>query len=83
MASEKEAELSYRALKPLYFGASAEGIALRHLLPDIYEAWDELCVAFRYMFVCMYIRIYIIHRRTHTHQIHTRIVYRHIRIGSA
>ena len=53
MASEKEAELSYRALKPLYFGASAEGIALRHLLPDIYEAWDEMCLAFRYMYICL------------------------------
>ncbi len=41
------------ALNPLYFGASAEGIALRHLLPDIYEAWDEMCLAFRYMYICL------------------------------
>ena len=37
MKTEREAEEEYRRIAPLYFSSTADGVRMRHLLPDIYE----------------------------------------------
>jgi hypothetical protein len=48
MKLEQEAEKEYQALAPLAFGTGPDALTIRHLLPDIYEGWQELSVAYRH-----------------------------------
>jgi len=48
MKLEQEAEKEYKALAPLAFGTGPDALTIRHLLPDIYEGWQELSVAYRH-----------------------------------
>lgn len=48
MKLEREAEHEYQALAPLAFGTGPDALTIRHLLPDIYEGWQELLVAYRH-----------------------------------
>ena len=62
MQEETEAQRAYEALAPLYFSTAPDGVSLRQMLPDVYDAWEDLCVAFRHRLHAALVMYLCVHR---------------------